>query len=137
MKKVVVVSGGFDPIHVGHMRLIQAASKLGKLIVILNNDGFLWNKKGFVFMPLEERKEILEGVKGVSEVVVAIDEDMSVSKTIEMIKPDIFATGGDVTKDKVRELETCKRFGVTILYGVGGGKIQSSSWLTNGRKHGK
>ena len=127
----VVISGGFDPVHFGHIRLIQEASQLGDLTVILNDDEFLMRKKGFVFMPLIERREILENIKGVSRVVVSMDNDQSVNKTIEYLKPDIFCTGGDVTLDKIREQETCDRIGCKILLNVGGDKIQSSQWLTN------
>ena len=91
----VAISGAFDPIHVGHIRYIYEASKLGdRLLVILNGDDFLLKQKGFVFWPFNERKEILENIKGVDEVVAAVDEDQTVRKTLELIKPDIFAEGG-------------------------------------------
>ena len=134
-EKTVAVSGGFDPIHVGHVRMIREASKLGKVIVILNNDDFLMRKKGFVFMPLEERKELLENIKGVESVFVSIDEDDSVNKSLEAVKPDIFANGGDrKAENEIRESEVCKRLGIELVFNVGGGKVQSSSWLTQTRK---
>ncbi|MBN2239285.1 MAG: adenylyltransferase/cytidyltransferase family protein [Dehalococcoidales bacterium] len=130
-EKIVTVSGGFDPIHIGHVRMIQEAAKLGKLIVILNDDNFLKRKKGYVFMPLEERKEILENIKGVESVFVSIDEDDSVCKSLEAIKPDIFANGGDrKVESEIREARTCRINGIEMVFNVGGGKIQSSSWLT-------
>jgi cytidyltransferase-like protein len=130
-EKTVTVSGGFDPVHIGHVRMIRDAAKLGKLIVILNNDAFLMRKKGFVFMPLEERKEILENIKGVDSVFVAIDEDDSVCKSLEYLAPDIFANGGDRKNDKeIRESEVCRRLGIEMVFNVGGGKVQSSSELT-------
>ena len=130
-EKIVTVSGGFDPIHIGHIRMIREASKLGKLIVILNNDAFLTRKKGRPFMPLEERKEILENIKGVDSVFVSIDEDDSVSKSLEAIRPDIFANGGDrKNESEIREAEVCKRLGIEMVFNVGGEKVQSSSWLT-------
>ena len=133
-EKIVTVSGGFDPIHVGHVRMICEASKLGKLVVILNNDAFLTRKKGRPFMPLEERKEILENIKGVDSVFVSIDEDDSVSKSLETIKPDIFANGGDRRDaSEIREAEVCNRLGIEMVFNVGGGKIQSSSWLTKSK----
>jgi len=74
----VAVSGAFDPIHIGHIRYIQEAAKLGdRLVVILNGDDFLLKKKGFVFMPFEDRKEIVQALKGVDEVVASIDSDRS------------------------------------------------------------
>ncbi|HEY93783.1 MAG TPA: adenylyltransferase/cytidyltransferase family protein [Dehalococcoidia bacterium] len=129
-EKIVTVSGGFDPVHIGHIRMIREASKLGKLIVILNNDAFLIRKKGRPFMPLDERKEILENIKGVDSVFVSIDEDDSVCKSLEAIKPDIFANGGDrKNKSEIREAEVCSRLGIEMVFNVGGGKVQSSSWL--------
>ena len=134
-EKIVTVSGGFDPIHTGHIRMIHEASKLGKLIVILNNDAFLIRKKGRAFMPLEERKEILENIKGVDSVFVSIDEDDSVCKSLEAVKPDIFANGGDrKAANEIREAEVCDLNGIELVFNVGGGKIQSSSWLTKDRK---
>jgi D-beta-D-heptose 7-phosphate kinase/D-beta-D-heptose 1-phosphate adenosyltransferase len=130
-EKTVTVSGGFDPIHIGHIRMIREASKLGKLIVILNNDAFLTRKKGHPFMPLEERKEILENIKGVESVFISIDEDDSVCKSLEAINPDIFANGGDrKAESEIREADVCNRLGIEMVFNVGGGKIQSSSWLT-------
>ncbi len=126
----VAVSGGFDPVHVGHLRLIRAAAGLGdRLVVILNSDSFLLRKKGFVFMPQEERKEILEGLKGVDEVVVSIDDDDTVSRTLRLVRPQIFANGGDREPGDPREIEVCRSIGCRDVYGVGGGKIQSSSEL--------
>ena len=130
IKKITVaISGGFDPIHVGHIELIQEAAKLGdRLIVIVNEDIFLIKKKGYVFMPLAERKTILESIKGVDEVVVAVDEDESVAKTIELIKPDIFANGGDRTTANPKENIACEGIGCKQVFRLGA-KIQSSSKL--------
>ena len=79
----VVVSGGFDPIHVGHLRMFKEASELApKLIVIVNNDNFLIEKKGYVFMPSTERLEIIEGFGVVDMVVESIDKDLTVCETL-------------------------------------------------------
>lgn len=139
MKKpiVVAVSGGFDPLHIGHIRMFQEAKKLGdKLVVILNNDDWLAHKKGFVFMHEGERKEILEAIRGVDEVIITDhkphDEDRSVCRALRQLKPNIFANGGDrhPAGDPVLEVELCKELGIKIVYNVGrGGKVQSSSWL--------
>jgi D-beta-D-heptose 7-phosphate kinase/D-beta-D-heptose 1-phosphate adenosyltransferase len=129
-KVLVAVSGGFDPIHVGHIRLIKEASKLGDcLVAIVNNDDFLIRKKGFFFMPLEERLEIVGAIKGVSKVFGAVDEDDTVCKSLEIIKPQIFANGGDRTIRNIPEVEVCRRLGIKMVFGVGGEKIRSSSSL--------
>jgi len=133
MKKIVAVSGGFDPVHVGHIKHFREAKKLGgKLVVILNSDNFLKKKKGFVFMPFKERREILEGMKYVDKVVAAIDKDQTVCETLRKIRPDIFAKGGDRTLDNIPETNVCDRLKIKMVFGVGGtDKPQSSSWLTN------
>lgn len=139
MKKpiVVAVSGGFDPLHFGHVRMFREAKKLGdKLVVILNNDNWLTDKKGKPFMPEEERKEIIEAIEGVNRVVLTEhtlgDPDRSVCHMLKKIKPHIFANGGDRKPDgdPVPEVELCKELGIDLVYNIGaGGKIQSSSWL--------
>lgn len=127
---VVTTSGGFDPVHVGHVRLFREAKALGdKLVVILNSDDFLLKKKGYVFMPFNERKEILESIKYVDEVVLCIDTDQTVSKTLEKLKPDIFAKGGDRKESNTPELPLCKELNIRVVFNVGGRKVQSSSWL--------
>ncbi len=134
---VVAVSGGFDPVHIGHIRLFKEARALGdKLVVILNNDNWLKKKKGYVFMPEQERKEILEAIHYVDEVVVTNHppnpDDMSVCQELRQIKPDIFANGGDRKEDNVPEVKVCREIGCRMEFNVGqGGKVQSSSWLVN------
>ena len=132
--KIVAVSGGFDPIHIGHIRLFKEAKKLGdKLTVILNNDNWLEKKKGRVFMPQEERKEIIEALECVDDVIITAHgknpEDMSVCRELKEILPDIFANGGDRKKDNVPEVELCKQLGIEMAWNVGGEKIRSSSKL--------
>ncbi len=136
-KIVVVVSGGFDPIHPGHTRLFQNAKKLGdELVVLLNNDNWLIAKKGYVFMPENERKEVIESM-GVVDRVVLTDHkpntaDMSVCKELIKLKPNIFANGGDRQKNNIPELDICANIGCKAVFNIGeGGKIQSSSWLLN------
>jgi len=136
-KIVVVTSGGFDPIHIGHIRLFKAAKKLGdELVVILNNDNWLKKKKGFVFIPQEERKEIISSIKYVDRVIFSkhgpYSKDMSVCADLENLKPDIFAKGGDRVKNNmpVPELATCQKINCKLVFNVGrGGKVQSSSWF--------
>ena len=132
---VVAVSGGFDPIHVGHIRHFIDAKKLGdKLVVILNNDNWLALKKGKAFMHEQERKEIIEALSSVDEVIITGHEpgtnDISICKELENIKPDIYAKGGDRTADNIPEFVLANKLGVKLVFNVGkGGKIQSSSWL--------
>ena len=131
----VAVSGAFDPIHAGHIRYIREAARLGaRLVVILNSDDFLMKKKGFVFWPFEERKEIMETLRDVDEVVVAVDEDQTVRKTLEMIKPDIFAKGGySINPEHVPEFDTCQELGIKLITNVGGSPIH----VENGGKSAK
>ena len=134
---VVAVSGGFDPIHPGHIRMFKAAKQLGdKLVVILNNDNWVMKKKKFVFMHDQERKEVLAAIKFVDEVVITRHpknpDDMSVGAELLRIRPDIFANGGDRHKGNVPEVEVCRKIGCRMVDNVGqGGKIQSSSELVD------
>ena len=134
-KIIVTVSGGFDPVHIGHVRMFEEARALGdRLVVILNNDNWLIQKKGFVFMPEAERKEVIEAFRAVDEVVVTKHEagtaDMSVCKALEEVRPDIFANGGDRKLDNIPEVATCEAIGCAMVFNVGrGGKVQSSSEL--------
>src|ERR1700690_2175256 len=140
-QKTVAVSGGFDPIHIGHIRMFKEARKLGdRLVVILNNDNWLKTKKGFAFMPEQERAEIIKEFPCVDEVYITThrvdDTDRSVCKALEELKPDIFVNGGDRKNEAdIPETAVCKKFGIEMIFGIGfGGKVQSSSWLTNAVK---
>ena len=141
--KIVAVSGGFDPVHIGHVRMFEAAKKLGdKLVVILNNDQWLIQKKGFVFMPETERKEVLEAFKTVDKVILTKHpknpKDMSVCAELLKIKPDIFANGGDRKLDNIPEVTVCQAIHCQMVFNLGkGGKVQSSSWLVNKTKNNK
>ena len=132
--KRVAVSGGFDPIHIGHVRLINEAKKLGdKLIVIVNNDNWLKKKKGYTFMSEDDRVEIIRNLKAVDEVVLTKHEenteDMSVCLELEEIKPDIFANGGDRKENNIPEYALCEKLGIQMVFNVGGEKLRSSSEL--------
>lgn len=135
IKRIVAVSGGFDPVHIGHVRMFEAAKKLGDhLVVILNNDNWLKKKKGYVFMDECERMEIIKGFRAVDEVVLSFHKidptDMSVCDELRTLKPHIFANGGDRVRHNVPEVSVCKEMGTKMVFSVGlGGKIQSSSWL--------
>lgn len=131
---VVLVSGGFDPLHVGHLRMIQAAHKIGRVEIALNSDAWLLRKKGYVFMPWAERCEILKALRGVSRVVAVDDEDGTVCSALIEIHPDYFANGGDRTAPNAREARACEALGIMQLFGIGGDKVQSSSSLVKRAK---
>lgn len=131
---VVAVSGGFDPVHVGHAHLFRDARTLGdKLIVILNDDEWLMRKKGYVFMPQNERKELLEHIRWVDEVIVREPRPAyDVCHMLEKLPIDIFANGGAdrSNEEEVPEAAVCKARGIRMVFNVGdAGKPQSSSWL--------
>jgi len=133
-RKTVAVSGGFDPVHVGHIRMIQEASKYGDVIVIANSDSWLKRKKGYVFMPWVERAEILSSIKGVKIVHEAKDSDDSVCESLKDIRPDAFANGGDRKQTNTPEMDLCNEMEIEMLWNIGGGKIQSSSDLVSNSK---
>jgi D-beta-D-heptose 7-phosphate kinase/D-beta-D-heptose 1-phosphate adenosyltransferase len=142
-KKIVMVSGGFDPIHPGHTRLFEEAKKLGdELVVVINNDNWISKKKGYGFMSAEDRYEVISAFRHVDGVVISKHkkdpEDMSVSRELSDIRPHIFANGGDRNKKDsqnpksslYKDIKTCEKLGIEIIYNVGkGGKIRSSSEL--------
>ncbi len=134
-KKVVAVSGGFDPVHFGHLELFERAKKLGdRLVVILNNDNWVLKKKEVVFMPQEERKAILQAFRAVDEVVLTEHgtnpSDMTVCDALRTLRPDIFANGGDRTNQTTPEMQLCEELGIHLAFGLGK-KVQSSSRLLN------
>ena len=138
-KNVIIVSGGFDTVHKGHMRMFREAANLGANVVVgLNSDEWLTRKKGKPFMGWDERAEILECCKFVNQVLPMDDSDDTASDIIFKVcklynNEDFniyFANGGDRKVGNVPELSTCKRLKVVMLWGIGGGKIQSSSALT-------
>ena len=138
--KLAIVSGGFDPVHIGHIELFEKAKGMADhLCVIVNDDSFLERKKGEPFMVLSERVKIIESLKPVDIVVEASDEDDTVCNTLQWIralyknkyKHMMFCNGGDrSSKSKTPEHETCEEIGIKPVYGLGK-KIQSSSWLLN------
>ncbi len=133
--RLVMVSGGFDPVHIGHVRMFEEAKKLGdELVVVINNDNWLTYKKGFAFMTQDDRKEIIESFRPVDRVILTAHSpdtnDISVCQEIRMIRPDIFANGGDRKSDNIPEYALCEELGIEMVFNVGhGGKIRSSSEL--------
>jgi len=151
-KKIVMVSGGFDPVHIGHVRMFEEAKKLGdELVVVLNNDNWFGIKGRHLFMPEQERKEIIEAFKSVDRVVLSkhkfskkvfdrTTKEYSICREIEELKPDIFVNGGDRFADDIPEFKLCKKLGIEMIFNVGnGGKVRSSSELlkTYLEKHSK
>ena len=132
--KIVVITGGFDPLHSGHLAYFQAARKLGdKLVVGLNSDTWLSRKKGRPFMPMTERFALISAIKGVDEVIVYNDDDGSSCDAIRLVRDRnpgahiIFANGGDRTKENIPEMILTD---VEFVFGIGGeDKKNSSSWI--------
>ncbi len=130
-KKIVAVSGGFDPIHKGHIKMIREASLLGDVVVILNSDSWLVKKKGYNFMSFDERTYIAGSIKGVIMTTGVDDSDGTVCEALRRVKPDIFANGGDRIVSNTPEMDMCNEIGIQMVWNVGGGKEQSSSSLIN------
>jgi len=127
--KTILLSGGFDPLHIGHIRMILAAAKLGRVVVVANTDRWLMKKKGYIFMPWEERAEIISAIQGVAAVEPVEDEDGTVCEALKRLKPDIFGNGGDRTNKNTPEKALCTELGIEMVWALGGTKIQSSSDL--------
>jgi len=155
-KTIVILSGGFDPVHIGHVRMFREAAYLGHHIIVgLNSDEWLTRKKGKPFMEFEERKEVLESIKYINQVLPFNDDDDTACDLIQKVYDHywnnsefwefegadvdasgfmeyydlVFANGGDRGKDNVPEVPLCKELGIEMIWGIGGGKIQSSSDL--------
>lgn len=130
--KIVATSGGYDPIHPGHISCIIESKEYGDtLVVIVNGDAFLTAKKGRPFQNLETRSLIVSGIAGVDYVVpFEIKNDQTVSKALKALKPHVFTKGGDrVDRVSLPEWETCKKHNIEIVFGVGEDKQWSSSWF--------
>ena len=135
-RKAVIVSGYFNPIHVGHLELFENASNEGDfLIVIVNSDLQRELKGSKEFMPENERLKIVQSVKGVGLALLSIDKDSTQNKTLKHLYDQYgdywdltFANGGDQTNESIPESVTCNKLGIKLVDGMGD-KIQSSSWL--------
>ena len=134
--KTIIVSGYFDPIHVGHLEMIKLARELGdELVVIVNNDVQAKIKKGKAFMREEDRLQIVRAIRYVDAAFISLDENKTVCKSLKKIRkthPEnelVFANGGDRTGGEVPEAKICKKFKIKMVDGLGD-KIRSSSELT-------
>jgi cytidyltransferase-like protein len=137
--KIAIISGGFDPIHVGHIELMEKAKSIAdSLVVIVNDDDFLTRKKGKPFMPLKERIKIVRSIKYVDMAIKSVDKDQTVCESLKGLascktsnEKLLFCNGGDRTSgENTPEHALCLELGIETVYGLGD-KIQSSSWLTN------
>ena len=146
---VYCTSGGFDPLHVGHLRCIQHTANMcqggpkgrgepGLFVVIVNGDGFLYRKKGYAFMPHHERMEIVAGIEGVDYVLGWDDGSQTVTGALEILKPKFFTKGGDRNSaENVPEFDLCKEIECKVMFNIGGGKIRSSSELARAAMDGE
>jgi len=137
-KKVIITSGYFNPLHIGHINLMRDAKKLGDfLVVIINNDEQVKIKGSTPFMPETERMEIIKAIRYVDDIFLSIDKTAGQEKSLEKLAQKykghklFFAKGGDRNIDNLplEERKVCEEFQIEVVNGVGGGKVQSSSWL--------
>ena len=136
MPDIILVSGGFDPVHSGHIKLINEANKYGDVVVLLNSDAWLRNKKGKEFLSFDERKIIMQNIKGVLDVLDFDDSDKSCIDGLRKAKKKYsnkiikFANGGDRNDETTPETTFCNQNNIEALWGIGGtNKSNSSSWI--------
>lgn len=130
-KKIIVISGGFDPIHPGHIALIESAKEYGEVHIVVNSDEWLVRRKGFFFQPFTDRKKILEAYT--PHVHAVDDSDGTVCEALRRIKPHYFGNGDERTNKNTPELDVCEELGIEPVFELGGGKYNSSS-VINGRQ---
>lgn len=146
-KVSILTSGGYDPLHGGHVSCIQDSKvkasnlmsheqtmKISAVIVVVNGDSFLKKKKGRALMPLRARCQVVSAIRGVDYVVPLVTTDpadMTVCEALEIIKPYFFCKGGDRNLSNIPEVDVCKRVGIKVITGCGDDKYWSSSDFTN------
>ncbi len=131
---VILTSGGFAPPHLGHFNCIQESAKAYPnyhLVVLVNGDGWLERKKGYVVMPAIERAEMIASIAGVDSVLIWEDGKSDISTPIMILQPQVFAKGGDRNSaENIPEWDICQSVGCHVVFGVGGSeKLNSSSNL--------
>ena len=138
MDNIILVSGGFDPLHSGHIAMIKEASEHGEVVVLLNSDNWLISKKGKFFLPFNERYLIMSAIKNVVDVIDFNDDDKSCVNGIKKVMQKYsgrkikFANGGDRNSKTTPEKEFCDKNQIETLWGIGGDfKKNSSSWILN------
>lgn len=128
---IVAASGYFNPLHKGHVEYLEKAKTLGdKLVVIVNSDHQRAIKGSKEFMDENERMLIVKALRCVDEVILSVDKDGTVCESLKLVRPNIFAKGGDRFASEIPEAKVCDELGITMVDGLGN-KIQSSSWLLN------
>ena len=144
--KVVIVSGFFNPLHGGHLDMIEAANLMGdKLIVVVNNDTQQVMKKDKIILPEQNRARLIGALRAVDEVAISVDKDLTVIKTLQSLAVQhpndelIFANGGDRDSEKaIPETETCRKYDIKMVFGVGGvEKADSSTRINQALGHAK
>lgn len=128
---MICVSGGFTILHVGHIRLIRTAAEYGPVTVLLNSDEWVKRKYGRVIVPWSERAEVLNSIRHVHQVISVDDSDGTVCEALQRLKPEYFANGGDREITNTPELKLCLDLGIKPIFGIGGEKANSSSWILN------
>lgn len=128
----IVISGGFDPLHPGHIALIEDAATYGEVHILITSDDVLVRKKGFFFQPLTDRKKILAAYT--PHVHEVDDSDEGIRDVLGRINPTYFGHGSDEDDKTAPQLELCKELGIVPVFALGGGKYNSSSMI-NGRQH--
>lgn len=127
MNTKILVSGAFDPLHIGHILLLKEAAEYGKVTVALNSDEWIIRKKGYIFMPFDLREDLLTTVPYVSEVIGFDDLDGTVCSALENVSPDFFGNGGNRSSQNTpkKEIELCEKLGIMPIWNLGEGVVDN------------
>lgn len=125
--QTIALSGGFDIIHPGHIRMIKGAQNFGRVIILLNSDEWILKKRGIVMMPWHERKEILLSIKGIETVERVNDTDGTVCEALKRLRPNVFGNGGLRVDRNTPERQLCNDLGIVCVWGLGGGERDAYS----------